>query len=305
MEYRTLICPSCGKEIQVPAELESFSCVYCGAKHTFAELAEPSAPTDEADRDYAEEHLLDCIRDYPEYFRNFGRKTYADSFRTYRDGIAEAFRAMDRYIAAQPEKREALLGEFVGKFLADWESFHQQDKRWKRRTSRERMLFDSKLTLAWYTVPAIRDLGLSTGEDFTKLLQKRFVEKYPLNIFQCGTYEEISRDFHKHKLCFITTAVCENEGKPDDCDELTAFRAFRDGWLTQAGQGKSLVEKYYEVAPKIVLAMQYCDDKAAQCEALRRDWLGPCFEALQRGDNETCKRTYVDMVRTLCRRYRV
>ncbi len=304
MEYRSFICPSCGREIQVPAELETFSCVFCGAKHSVGELTAPVA-ANEADRVYAEEHLLDCIRNYPDYFKKFSRKTYADSFRTYRDGIEEIFRAMDRYVCAKPMDRQALLEHFVEKFLEGWESFHRQDRRWAHKMSRERMLFDSKLTLAWYTVPAIRDLGLSVGEDFTSLLQKRFAEKYPMNLFQCATYEEISSGFHKHKLCYITTAVCEFEGKPDDCAELTAFRAFRDGWLSETERGRALIEEYYELAPAIVTAIDYCDDRRVRYAELRRDYLTPCYEALLRGDGEACRRTYVDMVRTLRSRYRL
>ena len=302
MEQRTLTCPNCGREIQVPAELEEFSCVYCGAKHSLSALTAPSQ-ADEADRRYAEAHLLDCIRDYPEYFRKFGRKTYAESFETYRTGMQETFLAMDRYICAQPMRRQALLEAFTEQFLADWESFHRQDRRWNRKTSREQMLFESKLTLAWYAVPAIRSLGSSTGRDFTDLLQKKFAEKYPLNLFQCAEYEDIANGFQKHKLCFITTAVCEFEGKPDDGAELTAFRAFRDGWLAKTEEGRALTEEYYELAPVIVSAIDYCDDRAARYTELRRDWLRPCYEALRRGDNETCRRTYVNMVHTLRRRY--
>ena len=302
MESRTFICPSCGHEIQVPAELESFSCVYCGTKLSANELTAPKTVGEE-DRIYAEEHLLDCIRNYPDYFKKFGRKTYADSFEVYRDGIAETFRAMDRYVLAQPLRRQEFLEHFVEHFLTEWERFHQQDKRWNRKATRERMLFDSKLTLAWYTVPAIRSLELSCGEDFTALLQKRFTEKYPLNLFQCATYEEISYGFHKHKLCFITTAVCEFEKKPDDCAELTAFRRFRDGWLSGTEEGRALVEEYYEVAPAIVAAIDYSDDRSARYSEIRRDYLIPCFEALRRGDHEDCKQTYMNMVRALQDRY--
>ena len=124
-----------------------------------------------------------------------------------------------------------------------------------------------------------------------------------MNLFQCATYEEISTGFHKHKLCFITTAVCESEGKPDDCAELTAFRAFRDGWLSETEQGRALIEAYYEIAPAIVAAIEYSDDRAARYAELRRDYLTPCYEALLRGDNEDCGRIYIRMVRTLQARY--
>ena len=302
MENITLTCPACGKEIFVPADLEEFSCLYCGAKHRMADLLPQTTqtlPADEADRAFAEEHLLDCIRDFPNWYKQFNKKKYESSFETHREGIRETFEALDRYVCAQPARREELLKGFAADFVAQWEDYQNGKGKLGRKT-RE---FSDKLTLAWYTVPAIRSLGLSIGEDFPALLRDRFNEAYPDNPFELGTYEEIRGGFRKHGFCFVTTAVCEAEGKADDCEELTAFRAFRDGWLARTEQGRDLIAEYYETAPALVAAMRYGDDEAARCAELRRDWLDPCYRALRRGDNETCLRTYEDMMRSLRRRY--
>src|SRR5208282_5655374 len=47
--------------------------------------------------------------------------------------------------------------------------------------------------------------------------------------------------------CFLTTACCEHKGLPDDCDELTILRSFRDTHVP-----KILIKEYYEIAPQIV-----------------------------------------------------
>ena len=52
--------------------------------------------------------------------------------------------------------------------------------------------------------------------------------------------------------CYITTAICEEFGKPDDCYELTSFRNFRDTWLKQQPGGQNLIAQYYKTAPTIV-----------------------------------------------------
>lgn len=52
--------------------------------------------------------------------------------------------------------------------------------------------------------------------------------------------------------CFLTTACCQHKGLPDDCDELTALRAFRDTYLMSTATGKALVGEYYRIAPGIV-----------------------------------------------------
>ena len=95
------------------------------------------------------------------------------------------------------------------------------------------------MVIAIFLVPAIRKLALPTSEDFCDVLQKEWVRRYPKTPFYLGSYEEISTGFRKKilGLCFITTAVCEEEGKPDDCEELTAFRAFRDGYLKSCRLG--------------------------------------------------------------------
>ena len=117
------------------------------------------------------------------------------------------------------------------------------------------------------------------------------------------TFDELAAGFRKRKLCFITTAVCEAEGKPDDCAELTAFRAFRDGWLSQTPEGRALVNDYYEVAPSIVQIMKHCDDAQKVCRRLRRQYLEPCYQDLQAGRYSACRDRYVSMVNELRSRY--
>ena len=301
METINLTCPNCGKGITVPADLEEFSCLYCGAKHRMEELIPRTAPADEADRIYAEEHLLDCIRDFPNYYKQFNRKKYEASYIAHREAVRPTFEALDRWVCAQPAKRTALLEGFADSFVAQWEACQSGQK----KSGRKRREFADKLTLAWYTVPAIRGLGLSISEDFPTLLRDRFNEAYPDNRFETASFEEINAGFRRRGFCFVTTAVCDAEGKPDDCPELTAFRAFRDGWLAKTGQGRAQIAEYYETAPAVVAAMRYGDDEAARCAELRRDWLDPCYEALRRGDNERCARLYTDMMRALRTRYRL
>ena len=302
-EMISRICKGCGREIQVPGELTEFSCVYCGAKLSSADYGEGILPADESDRTYVEEHLLDCIRDHPNAFRHFNRKQYEPFYETFKEEIVPVYEAMDRYVCAQPGKRQALLEDFAELFVAQWETFHNNHPKAKSKNAREKQAFSDKLTLAWYMVPAIRELGLSVSEEFVESLHSRFNSRYPDNIFEPGTHEEISGGFRKHGFCFVTTAVCEAEGKPDDCSELTAFRAFRDGWLARTEQGSAIIREYYNVAPTVVAAMRYGDDEAQVCAELRRDYLTPCYEALLRESPEDCLDRYRAMVRMLRNRY--
>ncbi|MDD9990710.1 MAG: hypothetical protein OXP75_02830 [Rhodospirillales bacterium] len=55
--------------------------------------------------------------------------------------------------------------------------------------------------------------------------------------------------------CFLTTAVTERRGEPDDGPTLTLLRAFRDGYMTGTPERRALVAEYYAIAPKLVAAI--------------------------------------------------
>lgn len=103
--------------------------------------------------------------------------------------------------------------------------------------------------------------------------------------------------------CFITTAVCSSFAKADDCYELTQFRAFRDDWLMRQAGGVDLVHRYYEIAPRIVAQI----DKRADAKAVYLDiwqrYLKQCLHYIEIGNNEQCRKLYMQMVRDLEDRY--
>ena len=44
-------------------------------------------------------------------------------------------------------------------------------------------------------------------------------------------------------------------GLPDDCQELTILRSFRDNYLLASSAGKELVAEYYTIAPSLCRAI--------------------------------------------------
>jgi hypothetical protein len=52
--------------------------------------------------------------------------------------------------------------------------------------------------------------------------------------------------------CFITTAVCRKLNLPDDCEQLTTLRNFRDTYMKYSPEREELVAQYYREAPAIV-----------------------------------------------------
>ena len=103
--------------------------------------------------------------------------------------------------------------------------------------------------------------------------------------------------------CFITTAVCAADGKADDCFELTTFRSFRDDWLVNQSDGKSLIDRYYEIAPKIVAAIEQNTNSAEIYRGIRTEYLEPCLQFIARNNFNECKDKYIEMVRALELKY--
>jgi tetratricopeptide (TPR) repeat protein len=107
----------------------------------------------------------------------------------------------------------------------------------------------------------------------------------------------------KESGCFITSAVCTSFAKPDDCYELSQFRQFRDGWLTQQPDGPALIERYYRTAPAIVAAIDHSPQRDAVYRGIWDAHLAPCLLAIENDRLEDCKRRYISMVETLGAEY--
>lgn len=302
-EFITGKCSQCGEELRIPAHLESFSCMYCGARLTPADLVEELAPLPEGDVEQLMERvcrdLITCVSEHEGIQQDFRRSRFEEVYDQYEKDCRAIFDDLDLACRLAPDRKEALLQQAADAFLNDLE------QRWDKKKGRRTLALESdKMIVAVFLVPMVGRLKLSSSDDFCQTLQKTWVARYPKYPFYVGTYEAIAEGFKKRfKFCFITTAVCQSEGKGDDCAELTAFRAFRDGYLKACPDGADRIEEYYDIAPGIVTCINLCSDRAQRYEAIRETYLQPCYEDLLAGRNEACKDRYVRMVRDLEREY--
>ena len=78
-------CPHCGKPLEIPAELEEFSCLYCGERMPTQRLTAPEKQTEcsEEDRRYLREKLAAAALNYPDYFKKLSKKDFFPAFETY------------------------------------------------------------------------------------------------------------------------------------------------------------------------------------------------------------------------------
>jgi ribosomal protein S27E len=311
-EFLTGKCPKCGEELKVPANLEQFSCLYCGARLTPADLTQaPAAPEPldlgEAEASYqaALARLAECVTRYPGYNRKITKTEFEPAFAAYQAGCQPIFEQLSRGIEPLAEGQSEKIAAAAERMLDDLEAAWQASPKWKSKMNQAGIMEDDKIIIAIFTVPLVRYLKLPISEEFAVQLQKKWVERHPKSPFYLGDYESISGGFRKKflGLCFITTAVCEEQGLPDDCAELTAFRAFRDGYLRACPDGEALIREYYDIAPGIVSCLNVCGDRHENYAAIRENYLDACYRDLQAGRLEACKTRYTAMVRELERRY--
>jgi hypothetical protein len=61
------------------------------------------------------------------------------------------------------------------------------------------------------------------------------------------------------------------------------LRAYRDNWLAKTEQGAQVIEKYYEIAPKIVSAINDSDQRSAVYQRIYEKMVLPCVKLIEQG----------------------
>lgn len=98
--------------------------------------------------------------------------------------------------------------------------------------------------------------------------------------------------------CFLTTACVRSCNLPDDCEDLTVLRDFRDSYMNRTGEGRLLVEQYYEVAPVIVETIHRQRDAKEIYERLY-EIISDCVSAIKDERFEAALQRYKQMVTEL------
>lgn len=100
----------------------------------------------------------------------------------------------------------------------------------------------------------------------------------------------------KRKSCFITTAICELDGKPDDCEELEILRKFRDEFMMANPDTAMMVADYYKRAPAIVERIKEMPNGDAILRAIRDTYLAQAITHIRNGYPEDALNAYRQMV---------
>ena len=146
-EMTTGLCPNCGHALQIPAELESFSCMYCGERLTKRQLLTQAAAAQRSDEDCAASYdravarLGWCVKNFRGYQKKILRDAFFEAFETYETGCAPVIQELNNGIT--PERQTELLDQAAEAMLDELSAG------WEKKTDMD----DEKIILAIFFVP--------------------------------------------------------------------------------------------------------------------------------------------------------
>ncbi len=156
-------------------------------------------------------------------------------------------------------------------------------------TNNAQGFLQTALTRSSAAVGATSDRAMTLSENSVASLQQMHGELM-------GTMRYISKR-NSGLGCFITTAICGNDDKPDDCYELETLRDYRDNYLAKQPDGEKLISEYYEIAPGIVARINAKYNSTELWATLRDKYLAHALDAIEWGDMERAKTIYIEMVK--------
>ena len=250
--------------------------------------------------DNIEKTLQELFDEMLTHVKGFRRKTYNGVFEKGYMKYRPVLVSLEQLLAETEDEEKDALIEKLSQVIPAY-AYDKMQKEAKK--NRERLGVDYNMNMAVYVIPF---LNYSRNE-YCEKLSRRIVEvwnekKVTSLTLSHSSYDDIAEGF-RSKLCYITTAVCEHMQKEDDCYEMQVMRRFRDEYLMQTDEGRSIIKDYYEVAPGIVMILNMQKDAAAIYKQLYCKYLLPCVQLIEQGKKAQCQALYMQMVQNLKMQY--
>lgn len=313
METILIKCPHCKEEMQAPAGRESILCMFCGERIDLtsaevkygAEGREEAADTADAGKCYENlnfvlEHAGAACREYSAKVKAFRKDSYHELFERYKEENYAFYTAIKLVLDYAPEDSlEGIYHQIAGAFIREQEADLEQVK---KKNEKFTVQMDKNMFMAVYVLPSIKEIRGSRADELAEAICKEWGGSFKDSNIIASDYDSIVQGF-KRKLCYVTTAVCQNLNKGEDCEELRLIKEFRDGYLSSTEEGLALIEEYYDIAPTLVKRIAKDAEAQAKYVFLWNNYLAPCVAYIKAGSQEACKETYCAMMEELRREY--
>jgi len=147
------------------------------------------------------------------------------------------------------------------------------------------------------------DINKHGYEEVERKARERISSIAPFSVLKKKMRDGSFRYYGYYSGCFISTACVEAAHLPDDCDELQTLRRFRDEYIAQLPQGSGLIKHYYDIAPRIVRAIQTSSDSHDIFSRIYEDDVLVTADSFRKGYPEKAFDQYTKMVSKLKREH--
>lgn len=301
MMFKEGTCPKCHEKLQVPDGREKIICMFCGEEILVADALGEKPEVDMVA--YGENYnralmgLEDMIRTCYNPMKDFKKDRYEGSFEAYYSAHRSLYEAME-YVYRSEEDKEGWLLKMADRLI---QSAKADMKTLKTRNQRSQRMQDLNFLVSIYVIPSVLKYPSAMAEPFADCLLRQWNQEFRVTLGKAH-FDDIDNGFHR-KLCYVTTAVCENLGKGPDCYELNLLKDYRDHYLDKTPEGHALVEEYYDIAPTIVKRVEKQPDRDRIYRELYDRYLIHCIHDIEAQRMEECKALYYEMVAELKSRY--
>lgn len=309
METILIRCPHCKEEMQAPQGRDSILCMFCGEKIdlTKAEAIPSGNVQEQGNAEKCFENLNKALEQvdgafdgYREKVRAFRKDTYAGLFEDYKAKNYAFFISVKQALMNAGEADlEGVCHQIARAFVTHNE---KEMELVKKKNEKFAAQMDSNMFMVTYVLPSLKEMKNKRADELAEVICKEWGAAFKDSNIMASDYESISQGF-KRKLCYVTTAVCQNLNKGEDCEELRLIKDFRDGYLSSTKEGLAMIEDYYDIAPTLVKRIAKDEKAGEKYRWLWDTWIAPCVELIKSGNNEACKKVYCDMVDTLRKEY--
>ncbi|MBQ4110837.1 MAG: hypothetical protein IJC74_08150 [Clostridia bacterium] len=99
--------------------------------------------------------------------------------------------------------------------------------------------------------------------------------------------------------CYLSTACVVAMDKPDNCEELTLLRKFRDNYMSSNPEMQKDIKEYYKFAPQIVAKINALENYKSIYREIYSNLICPCVKFILTGKYQEAyalyKNTYNDL----------
>lgn len=245
------------------------------------------------------EHISAMFDEMEASLNGFHKDYYKSTVESFIEKHGPFFSQMEGLTPDDVE--DGQIAKQLGMMMTDCAKRGGQDLNSKAK--RDKYALDLNLFMVSYVLPSILEVaGGRVGKVITEGICSAWSDQFKNAHIQAASIADIDGGF-KRKLCYVTTATCMALDLGTDCEELNLLKAYRDDVLMKTEDGRSLVAKYYNIAPTIVKRIDALQDAKEIYVSLYHEYIEKCIACLRNKESERCLSIYSEMVEKLTDRF--